>query len=90
MDSEARGVKKELVDRFIIDPALLFINNSSAGGIVLFSSAMLAIIIANSPLADGYHHLWSYRFGFHIDQFEITVLEPSLLGAKTISIKTVI
>ncbi len=66
------GMYKEFVDRFIIDPSTRFINNSSASGIVLFSSALLAIILANSPWSDAYHNIWKYQFSIGFDQFLIS------------------
>lgn len=69
---DENGMDKELVDRLIIDPTSRFINNSSASGIVLFSSAFIAIIIANSPWADAYHAIWKYQFSIGFDQFLIS------------------
>ncbi len=54
--------KKEIVDIWIIDPFNELINNSKASGIVLFASAFIALLIANSPLAEAYHHFWENKF----------------------------
>lgn len=61
------STKKEPVDRWIIDPMKRFLSNSTMSGIVLFSSALLAIILSNSPWADDFHHLWEINIsvGFH-------------------------
>jgi Na+:H+ antiporter, NhaA family len=40
-----------------------FLDNGASGGIVLMVVAMLAIIIANSPLAEGYFHLLHVYIG---------------------------
>jgi len=72
MTAEGDGVEREFVDRFIIEPSSRFINNSTTSGIVLFSSALLAIAVANSPWGDSYHHIWTYEFGFSFGQFEIS------------------
>ncbi len=53
--------KKEIVDIWIIDPFNELINNSKASGIVLFASAFIALVIANSPLAEAYHHFWENK-----------------------------
>jgi Na+:H+ antiporter, NhaA family len=45
----ASGSKPSILQRFLSDEA--------AGGIVLIAAAALAMIAANSPLADGYFHL---------------------------------
>jgi NhaA family Na+:H+ antiporter len=66
------GLKEELVDRLIIEPSSRFINNSSASGIVLFSSAFLAILLANSPWSDTYHAIWKYHFSIGFDQYVIS------------------
>jgi NhaA family Na+:H+ antiporter len=39
----------------IVGPLQEFIHNSAAGGIVLISAAVLALILANSPLSEGYN-----------------------------------
>ena len=63
-------IKKAPVDRWVIEPIKDFINNSTTSGIVLFSSAVIAMILANSPLRDAYHHFWetsfSIGFGEHV------------------------
>lgn len=51
-------MKKEPVDKWIIDPMKRFLNNSTMSGIILFSSAGLALILSNSPWKDAYHHFW--------------------------------
>ncbi len=53
-------------------PVNRFIKNETAGGIVLFGTAVLAIIVANSPLQEIYHQLWQYPFGFTIAGNEIS------------------
>lgn len=66
------GIKKGLIDRLIIDPSQRFINNSTASGIVLFSAALLALAISNSPLADAYHQLWTYQFSIGFNKYVIS------------------
>lgn len=48
-----------------------FLNNSTMSGIVLFSSAVLAMIFANSPWADTYHEIWKIRFSIGFGEFVI-------------------
>ena len=45
-----------------------FFNNEAAGGILLFICAVLAMIVANSPLAGYYFHFWEIPFGFTIGE----------------------
>lgn len=54
------------VDRWIIDPVNRFIGKSTTGGIVLFISAVVALILANSPLQHAYHHFWEHKISFGI------------------------
>ncbi len=55
-------IEKTFADKYIIDPVNHFISNSKMGGIVLFSSAALALIIANSPFGEAFHHIWEHKF----------------------------
>ncbi|MBZ0247651.1 MAG: Na+/H+ antiporter NhaA [Cyclobacteriaceae bacterium] len=66
------GINVELVDRLLIEPSPRFINKSSASGIVLFSSAILAMVIANSTWSDAYHAIWKYQFIIGFDEFVIS------------------
>lgn len=50
------------VDKWIINPIQRFINSSSTSGIVLFSSAFLAIILSNSPWSHEFHEIWELEF----------------------------
>lgn len=53
-------IKISPVDKWIIDPVNRFISKSSTGGIVLILSALVAIILANSPWSHWYHEIWHY------------------------------
>lgn len=55
------------VDKWIINPIQRFINNSTTSGIVLFSSAFLAIILSNSPWSHEFHELWELEFSIGFD-----------------------
>jgi Na+:H+ antiporter, NhaA family len=64
-------MKSEKID-YIVKPITSFINRESTAGILLFFCAMTAMLLANSPFAESYHHLWDYHFtisfaGFTID-----------------------
>ncbi|WP_026709874.1 Na+/H+ antiporter NhaA [Flavobacterium filum] len=56
------------VDKWIIDPVNRFIGKSTTGGIVLFLSAVVALILANSPLQHAYHHFWEHKISFGIGE----------------------
>lgn len=53
---------KEIVEKTIFTPFTEFMNRSTSGGLVLFISAFIAIVWANSPFKDSYHHLWETTF----------------------------
>lgn len=56
---------KEIVDVWIIDPFNKIISNSKTSGLLLFGSALLAMIIANSPLRHWYHDIWELHFSIN-------------------------
>ncbi|HMQ08084.1 MAG TPA: Na+/H+ antiporter NhaA [Saprospiraceae bacterium] len=64
-------MREEPVDKWIIAPIRKFINNSSMSGIVLFTSALLAMIISNSPWADDYHEWWNIKFYIGLGDFVV-------------------
>lgn len=57
-----KAAERSTIDRWVLEPVMRFINNSTMGGIVLFSSALLALALANSPWAEEFHNLWKYKF----------------------------
>lgn len=48
-----------------------FIKSESFGGIFLFLNAVLAMVVANSFLKEGYFALWHTPFGFQVGDFFI-------------------
>ncbi|RAV29624.1 Na+/H+ antiporter NhaA [Sinomicrobium soli] len=65
-------MKKTPIDKILIDPLSRFINKSTTGGVVLFLSAVVAMILANSPLKDAYHHFWEHEFALQFDSFVVS------------------
>lgn len=59
-------IKKTPIEK-IVSPIQSFIKNEKAGGIVLGISVVIALILANSPLAEEYHHVLEHKFGFQLD-----------------------
>ncbi|MGY0038409.1 Na+/H+ antiporter NhaA [Pedobacter sp. NJ-S-72] len=53
----------------IIAPVSRFIHLEYTGGIVLFLSVLVAIIWANSPFHESYHHLWDIKFSIGFDAY---------------------
>jgi NhaA family Na+:H+ antiporter len=60
-------IKKSPVEKWITSPVNNFVNKSTTGGMVLFSSALLAIFLANSPWSETYHQFWEHKIGFFYD-----------------------
>jgi Na+:H+ antiporter, NhaA family len=54
--------RKSFSDKYLSDPIQRFLSNSTMSGILLFVSALIAILLANSPWAEEYHHIWEYKF----------------------------
>lgn len=59
---ENMGINQKLIDKWLLEPMHRFINKSSTSGIILFSAALLAIILSNSPWSEQFHHLWEIEF----------------------------
>ena len=57
----ARSPQGPIIDR-VLRPFQQFTRTESAGGIVLLACTAIALIWANSPWADSYHHLWETTF----------------------------
>lgn len=60
------GTKKYPIDR-LVSPVQKFIQQEKSGGLVLGISVVLALILANSPWAEHYHHFFEYKLGFLFD-----------------------
>ncbi len=56
------------IDTWLVDPIKGFINNSSASGIILFLSALVALILSNSPWAHQFHSLWETEISIKIGE----------------------
>ena len=57
------------VDRWIIDPLSRFISNSTTSGIVLFSSAAVALVLSNSPWSEEFKQLWKHQVSIGYDEY---------------------
>jgi len=49
--------------RRLIEPVLRFLHIEAAGGLALFCCTVVALLIANSPLASSYHAFWNQSSG---------------------------
>jgi len=50
----------------ILTPIERFMHDEAAGGLLLMGCALIALVIANSPLAAGYHHILETNIGISI------------------------
>jgi NhaA family Na+:H+ antiporter len=61
----------------ILTPIQKFVRIESLSGILLFGATILALILANSPLADRFQSLWQYKMGISTSGFEL--VKPLIL-----------
>jgi len=47
--------------RRVLDPVVEFLRIEAVGGAVLLAATIAALLLANSPLADGYQRLWQHE-----------------------------
>lgn len=66
-----------MVRKIIITPLQKFVRVESFSGILLFGATILALIFANSPLADRFQSLWQYKIGIYSSGFEL--VKPLIL-----------
>ncbi len=63
-------MKQEKID-VLLQPVNKFIKHETTGGIVLFASAVVAMIWANSPFSHSYHAVWHIPFSIGFGDFVI-------------------
>jgi Na+:H+ antiporter, NhaA family len=66
-----------MVKRILVSPFQKFVRIESLSGILLFGATVLALILANSPLADRFQSIWQYKLGVGISEFEL--IKPLIL-----------
>ncbi len=57
--------------RKILTPFQKFARIESLSGMLLFGTTLLALILANSPLADRFQSLWQFKMGISTSGFEL-------------------
>ena len=55
----------------LMQPVTKFLKIEAAGGIVLFIATVIALVAANSPIADQYLAIWKTEVGFRVGSFEM-------------------
>ncbi len=66
-----------MVRKILVTPFQKFVRIESLSGVLLFGSTLLALILANSPLAERFHSLWQYKIGITTSGFEL--VKPLIL-----------
>ena len=56
----------------LLDPFQRFLQIEASGGIMLLFFTILALVWANSPWADIYHHLWEKELSFKVGTFYLS------------------
>lgn len=69
-------MKKSNLDLYFLLPIKSFIEKQTSVGLLLILSALLALIVANSPLADAYHEFWKQTIYLGFNEF---VIQKNLL-----------
>ena len=64
-------MKQTPIERFAA-PVHRFIHLEYTSGVVLLISVIIAIILANSPYQDWYHHLWEIKFSVGFDSYNLS------------------
>lgn len=64
-------MSRPLYEQLIRDPMKRFVGNSSMSGIVLFSAALIAVILSNSHLAEWFHNIWEVKMGVSFGSFQL-------------------
>lgn len=63
---------ERVLDR-VLTPFEEFIHNQTTGGILLLSAAVLALLIANSPLANAYQHLLHLPLALQLGEWKLSL-----------------
>ncbi len=61
----------------ILTPIQKFVRIESFSGMLLFGATIIALFLANSPLADRFQSLWQYKMGVSTSGFEL--IKPLIL-----------
>ncbi|HSI69795.1 MAG TPA: Na+/H+ antiporter NhaA [Gillisia sp.] len=62
-------MKKSGLDIYLLLPIKNFIERQTSVGLLLIFAALLAMIVANSPLAEAYHNFWKQYIHFGFNDF---------------------
>jgi NhaA family Na+:H+ antiporter len=66
-----------MIKNKLITPFQKFVRIESLSGMLLFGATLVALILANSPLADRFQSIWQYKLGISTSGFEL--VKPLIL-----------
>jgi NhaA family Na+:H+ antiporter len=66
-----------MVRKILITPFQKFVQIESLSGMLLFGATVLALVLANSPLAAQFQSLWQFELGISTSSFEL--IKPLIL-----------
>jgi len=58
------------IDRLLL-PFERFVRAQASGGVLLLVAAVVAMVCANSPWREAYHHLWEHEIALRFDDWEL-------------------
>jgi len=65
-------LRKQPIDKWVVEPINKFINNSIASGVVLFLAAIIAIILSNSSVSEQFNQFFEHNISISIDKFVLS------------------
>lgn len=63
---------KDPIDRWLVTPMQRFLSHSSMSGMVLFSAAIIALILSNSPWSGAFHRFWEIKFTIGFGHWQLS------------------
>ncbi len=70
--SKTNSEKKIYLEEYLQDAARKFIDRETAGGVLLIICMVIALVLANSPLSESYHHFWEIQVSLQIDRYKFS------------------
>lgn len=64
-------IRIDPIDR-LLRPFERFVKTQATGGMLLLVAAVVAMVWANSPWREAYHHLWHHSLAIRIDDWELS------------------
>lgn len=65
-------LRKDPIDRWLVNPMQRFLSHSAMSGIILFFAAFISLILSNSPWAEAFHHFWEVHFSIGFSGWQLS------------------